>query len=151
MLGRKILITWLGLALGFPYYGTGLHAQTKSSSTSDGVYTASQAQQSLPIYHQQCASCHGEDLEGSGQTPPLVGDDFIQNWQGLTLDALFDKIQVQMPADHPGTLSREQAAGILAYILSANKYPVGKTELPTDAAALKQIHIDKPPAAAPKN
>ena len=148
---RKIFVICLGLTLWVSYTGTRLHGQAAGSSTSDGVYTSSQAQQNIPEYHKECASCHGDDLEGSGQTPPLIGDDFIKNWQGLTLADLFDKIQTQMPADHPGTLTREQSAGILAYILSINKYPVGKTELPTDAAALKQIHIDNPPSASPKN
>ena len=89
---RKIFVIWLGLILCVPYAGTGLHAQTKSSSTSDGVYTASQAQQNIPVYQKECASCHGDDLEGSGQTPPLVGDDFIQNWQGQTLADLLRQL-----------------------------------------------------------
>ncbi len=159
---RGIFAAGLGLSLGVFYSGTGVHAQTTAqagpqtgtkttSSTSDGVYTAAQAQQNNPAYQKECASCHGADLEGNGPTPPLVGDDFIKNWQGMTLGDLFDKIQTQMPADHPGTLTREQTAGILAYIMSVNKYPAGKTELPSDAGALKQIRIDNPPSASAKN
>ena len=47
-----------------------------------------------------------------------------------------------MPADHPGTLSRADCVDILAYILKVNKLPAGKTELPSDADALKQIQFD---------
>ena len=147
---NQISAICMGFLLGLPY--ASLHAQASppassstTSSTSDRVYTAGQAQQGIPLYTQQCASCHSADLQGNGQAPPLIGDDFIKNWQGLTLGDLFDKIQTQMPADHPGTLTREQNAGILAYIMSMNKFLAGKTELPVDPAALKKIRIDNPP------
>lgn len=124
-----------------------LQAQTPSATAaSSGVYTAAQAQQGNAAYQKQCASCHGDDLGGSGQTPPLNGDEFMTNWQGQTMGDLFEKVQTSMPADHPGTLTREQTADLLAYLLSSNHFPAGKTDLPTDAAALKQIHIDKAPA-----
>lgn len=125
---------------------TTLHAQT-TSSTSDGVYTPAQSQRGNPVYQKACASCHGDDLEGNGQAPALVGDDFLANWQGQSLGDLFDKIQTTMPADNPGSLTLPQSADILAFILSFNKFPAGKTELPTDADALKHIRIDKPPVA----
>jgi hypothetical protein len=34
-----------------------------------------------------------------------------------------------------------QAADLLAYIFSQNKWPAGAKDLPTDVAALKQIRI----------
>ena len=46
-----------------------------------------------------------------------------------------------MPLDQPGTLSRQQNADVVAFLLRANAWPSGKTELPADAAALKQIKI----------
>jgi S-disulfanyl-L-cysteine oxidoreductase SoxD len=52
-----------------------------------------------------------------------------------------------MPADHPGSLTRPEAADLLAYILSFNKFPAGKTELPSDEDSLKKIMLPKP---APK-
>ena len=47
-----------------------------------------------------------------------------------------------MPADQPGHLSREQNAALLAYILSANKFPAGAAELSTDANLLRQIRFE---------
>lgn len=82
---------------------------------------------------------------GSGAaTPPLTGSDFAMNWNGQTLDDLFERIQTSMPADHPGTLSRDENAEIVAYILKVNKLPAGKNELPTDAEALKKIQFEMP-------
>jgi mono/diheme cytochrome c family protein len=148
---RRILTLSLSLILAVVLYsGTMLSAQ-KTSSTSDGVYTADQSQRGTPVYQKTCAACHSDDLAGNGQAPPLTGDGFIGNWQGQSLGDLFDKTQTSMPADNPGSLTRAQNADILAFILSANKFPAGKTELPTDADALKHIHIDKPPAAPAKN
>ncbi|HTX38139.1 MAG TPA: cytochrome c [Bryobacteraceae bacterium] len=115
------------------------------ASTRDGVYTESQASRGQASYKTACASCHGETLEGSGAaTPPLVGPDFTMNWTGQTLDDLFERIQTTMPGDHPGKLSREENAGILAYILKVNKLPAGQTDLPTSADALKQIQFEAP-------
>lgn len=113
------------------------------ASTRDGVYTDAQAARGQASYKAACASCHGETLGGSGAaTPPLAGQDFGENWTGQTLDDLFERIQTSMPADHPGTLSRATNADILAFILKANKLPAGKTELPSDADALKQIRFE---------
>lgn len=115
------------------------------SSTRDGVYTAEQADSGRAGYRKSCASCHRESLMGSGATAPaLAGEDFMAEWTGQTADDLFEKIQTTMPADHPGTLSREQNADILAYILQVNKLPAGKNRLPSDEDALKQIQIEGP-------
>jgi len=113
------------------------------ASTRDGVYTDGQAARGQASYKTACASCHGETLQGSGAaTPPLAGQDFTMNWTGQTVDDLFERIQTTMPADHPGTLSRAANADIVAYILKFNKLPAGKSELPSDAGALKQIQFE---------
>ena len=112
-------------------------------STRDGVYTERQATRGQASYKAACASCHGETLGGSGAaTPPLAGQDFASNWTGQTVGDLFDRVQTTMPADHPGTLSRNENADILAYILKVNKLPAGSTELPSDAGALKVIRFE---------
>ena len=54
-----------------------LGAQGKASA---GVYTAEQATRGEAIYKEQCAACHGDNLEGSGPMPPLAGMDFLTNW-----------------------------------------------------------------------
>jgi hypothetical protein len=46
-----------------------------------------------------------------------------------------------MPQDKPGTLGRQQTADVVAYILSVNRAPAGKTELPGEAEVLKAITI----------
>jgi mono/diheme cytochrome c family protein len=116
------------------------------ASVWDGVYSDAQAGRGAALYETACASCHGDKLQGKGQTPTLVGSDFVMDWSGMTVGDLFDKIQTSMPADKPGSLSREQNAGLVAYLLSANKFPSGKADLSSDAERLRQIRFEAAPA-----
>jgi len=111
----------------------------------DGVYTEEQAKRGEPLYYRDCSSCHGEKLQGDDNSPPLVGIDFITDWNGLTLGKLFDKIRLTMPRDGPSQVSNPEKADILAYILSVNKFPAGKTEL-QQGDALKEIRFEDKPA-----
>ena len=113
-----------------------------SRSVWDGVYTSEQAQRGEALYTRQCARCHGAQLTGGEAAPPLAGGDFLSNWNGLTVDDLFERIRVSMPADRPGQITRQQNADILAHILRANQFPAGKAELEQQAEVLKQIRIE---------
>lgn len=108
----------------------------------DGIYTNDQAAKGATLYATNCASCHGAQMKGKGQTPPLEGMDFLSNWTGMTVGDLFDKIQTSMPADRPGQVSSADNAAILAYIFKSNKFPAGEHELGTDSQSLGRIHID---------
>jgi len=118
-----------------------LFAQTAPHEVSarNGVYTAAQAQQGKTMYQNQCGMCHGD-----AQNSPLTGTAFLNNWTGQTVADLFMKTIVMMPAMDPGTMSPKDTADVIAYILSANKFPAGKTELPSDPQSLEMIHIVKP-------
>ncbi len=108
----------------------------------DGVYTEEQAQRGEPLYHEACASCHGGTLKGSGEAPPLAGGSFLANWNGLPLGDLFERIRRTMPQDKPGRISRQHKADILAYILSVNRFPAGKTELQHQTEFLNEIRFE---------
>jgi len=119
-----------------------LHAQ--GASTSTGVFTDAQVKRGEPIYKEQCAACHGEDLVGNDIIPGITGQMFINNWQGKSLGDLYDKIQTTMPALNPGSLTPEQTTDLIALVLNTSKYPAGQTDLPSKVEALQQIKIDKP-------
>jgi cytochrome c len=108
----------------------------------DGVYLDSQAARGEAGYREACASCHGAKMEGSGQMPPLAGSEFTSNWNGMSVGDLLEKIQLSMPADRPGQLSKQQCADILAYILKFNQFPAGSRELPPDADALRNVRFE---------
>jgi mono/diheme cytochrome c family protein len=103
-------------------------------SITEGVYSSPQAERAKPIYEAQCASCHGAALEGA-VGGPLTGDSFLANWSGRPLSNLVDKIEKTMPFDSPGTLSRQQATDLTAYMLEVGKFPAGRAELNEDGLA----------------
>jgi mono/diheme cytochrome c family protein len=108
----------------------------------DGIYTAEQAGRGKEVYASSCTGCHGQTLEGSGQIPPLAGEEFLNNWKGQTLADLFDKMKTTMPADSPGKLTNEENIDVIAYILSINKFPSGSNELKYDRQFLQRIRIE---------
>jgi len=124
-------------------------AQAKTASA--GVYAEEQTPRGETVYKEQCAACHGDNLEGSGPMPPLAGMDFLTNWQGKTLGDLYEKTQTTMPATAPGTLTPEQTADLLAYMLKASKYPAGATPLVGKVEELAPITIDAPKPDDPVN
>lgn len=113
-------------------------------SVNEGVYTADQAKRGEALYKENCSACHGDNLEGSGPMPPLAGKDFLSNWQGKTVGDLFEKTSTTMPATAPGSLTPEQAADIISFMLSKDQYPAGATALEAKAEPLAKIKIDAP-------
>lgn len=113
----------------------------RAASVWDGVYTEEQAKRGEAIYYQRCGACHGPSLEGGDMTPGLTGGIFTSNWNELPVSDLFERIRITMPLDRPSTLSRQQTADVVAFLLKANKWPAGETELPREAEPLKEIQI----------
>jgi mono/diheme cytochrome c family protein len=107
-----------------------------------GVYTDEQAKRGEAISNKLCTSCHGPELSGGEAGPTLVGLEFTGNWNNLTVLDFYDRVHTTMPADAPGTMTPRQATDVIAYVFKLNKYPAGKTELPTDVALLKGIKIE---------
>jgi mono/diheme cytochrome c family protein len=123
--------------------GVAVAAQA-TRSVNEGVYTADQAKKGEGLYKEQCAACHGDNLEGSGPMPPLAGKDFLANWTGKTLGDLYEKTQTTMPATAPGTLTPDQTADIVAFLLSKDNFPTGAAALVGKTEPLAQIKIEDP-------
>jgi cytochrome c len=85
------------------------------------------------VYQQQCASCHGENLQGGtgdrliGGRGSLVNDDpkkppvktVESYWPYAT--TLFDYVKRAMPLAAPDSLTNDQVYAVTAYILSQAK------------------------------
>ena len=139
----RIAVSVWALVAGAAVFHASVGAQGKS--VADGVYSDAQATRGTTLYAEQCASCHGENLEGVADLfPALTGDAFVKIWQGKSVGELFDKIATTMPALDPGSLKPEQSADITAFILSKSKYPAGAADLAASAEPLKQIQIVAP-------
>jgi mono/diheme cytochrome c family protein len=112
-----------------------------SKGTRSGVYTAAQADEGARVYAARCAICHGARLEGTVETPGLVGK-FVANWADRPLGDLFGYLARAMPQGSPGTLTPQDNARLVAFILRANGAPAGDAPLPADAAALRRMTFD---------
>ena len=149
---RRVLTIIFGAALAVAPFFTfsTLLAQQGTRSAKDGVFTAEQAKRGELLYGDACAACHDPKLVG-GIGPALAGKDFLGAWKDKPVAEVFTKIKVEMPLTAPGTLSPEQTADVVSFILSANQFPAGATALPTDATPLKDILIGEaaPAGAAP--
>lgn len=138
------------LTLGVLVVVAGLAGRAQETRTVwEGVYTEPQAKRGEGVYAEACANCHGAELEGIDMSPALAGATFSSNWSELSMGDLADRIRISMPADRPGTMPRAQIADVMAFMLQANKFPSGASELPQEVAALKQIRIvaEKPTPA----
>ena len=111
--------------------------ETPGTSQWDGVYTVAQANRGEPLYGDMCSVCHGAQLGGADFGPELLGEFVAAQWNDLPLAELYYLIRDTMPANAPGTLTGQEAADLLAFILHKGNYPDGTHELPADAESLK--------------
>jgi S-disulfanyl-L-cysteine oxidoreductase SoxD len=126
----------------------GAQAQPRQSVW-DGVYTEEQAGRGQTYYQQSCGRCHGANLAGTFETPPLMGR-FIPYWSGTTMDVMFDYVSTAMPLDRPGSLGPTANAAIVAYLLKANGFPAGTKEFGSTADVQKTISFDSAPPRTKK-
>lgn len=125
----------VGLAATIGYSASAQQAKTQW----DGIYTAEQATRGDAVYVEKCSSCHGAELNGGEMAPGLIGGEFTANWNDLSIGDLFERMRISMPQNNPGSLSRQQNADVLAYLLSKANYPAGTTEMPSQTEVLNGI------------
>ncbi len=124
-------------------------AQDGGRSVWQGIYTGEQADRGAGIYAQRCGACHGAALNGTGEAPPLVGGEFVSHWDTLTVGDLYDRVRTTMPQNDPMSMTREEYADVLAYMLKNNGFPAGTRELDKRSEVLATIGItaEKPASA----
>lgn len=133
------------------------YAQGARSITS-GVYTGDQARRGRDHYRKRCILCHldigqgreaepvivGQSLEreGDAEAPAVAGEPFLTRWNGKTAGALYDLMRKTMPVGSAGSLSAQDYADVLAYLLELSKLPAGPQELPSVRDQLDLIRIE---------
>lgn len=96
-----------------------------------GLYTADQAQRGQTVFSTICSSCHSPS-EFSGRR-------FESNWMVEPIGQFYQYISRRMPQGRPGSLSADQYASVVAYVLQLNGRPLGSQELPADSDSLDRI------------
>ena len=140
---RRVTMHWILLVLITPWVA----ANAAQAPAKSAVFTQAQAAEGNAAYQQYCSACHGQALEGAGVVPPLTGPRFDQAWRGKSAGVLAFHIRRMPPgSDAQATRPTEAAyAHILAYLLSANGFEPGDTQLPISADALADLAIPAHP------
>jgi len=97
------------------------------------TFTASQATEGQSGYAQNCAGCHGRNLDDGEFAPPVKGSAFKQQWSGKSVSDLFTYITTKMPPSNAGGLGDSSYLQITAFILQSNSIPLDAKSLPSVA------------------
>jgi mono/diheme cytochrome c family protein len=137
-LARTVGGSFVILAMGWMI--TASNAQ--EVTTAQGVYTEAQAARGLELFLDNCAYCHGPEMDGDGFFIPAIGGlDFRNYWRGRTAEDIFQFVNEFMPFDQPGALEAQIYVDVIAYIMQFSGYPAGENELPLDREGLSQVKI----------
>ncbi len=98
------------------------------------AFTEAQAQAGRGVYDQNCAGCHGRNMEGSGDAPALAGGTFMLAWRAKMISELFGEILQMMPPSSPGSLGETTTLNVSAFILQSNGAVPGQQPLTPSAA-----------------
>jgi len=101
------------------------------------VFTQVQVEAGRAEYEARCAVCHGADLSGSHDVPPLAGPDFLATWGSQTTLDLF-RYALTMPPGGRG-LKEEQYLSVVAFVLHRNGAASGETPLGPSTA----VRVDR--------
>ena len=120
-------------------------SQAPQRTTKEALFTEAQAQRGAALIRQiGCANCHGDTLEGGPEeTPALVGNSFVTEWQNQTLNDLAIKVS-SMPPNSNRQGTPQENVDIMTLLLAINGYPMGDKELSPDPEVLRQIKIVLP-------
>lgn len=108
-------------------------AKGTSGKSPPALFTAAQAVEGRKVYEEKCAFCHAPDMTGRA-APALKGKFFAAPSHKYKIRDIFTIVAQNMPATSPGSLSQDEYAHIMAYILQQNGYPAGDTDLTFEAA-----------------
>jgi mono/diheme cytochrome c family protein len=104
-----------------------------ATATPSGPTRAEQISAGEMVYANQCASCHGNDLQGVS-APGLTASNLSRF---STAAGLYDYISSRMPANAPGSLSESDYYNVEAYILEfRGLLPAGEGVTPDTAPGI---------------
>jgi mono/diheme cytochrome c family protein len=102
-------------------------------------YTAAQAEHGRALYQQHCASCHGNRLNDGQFGTPLKGSYFRSHWRDRTAAELLAFAVTQMPPAQPRSLTEQEHADVLAFLLQANGVAAGEVAFSRETLRLEAI------------
>jgi cytochrome c len=132
---------------------TAAATQVWAQGSGPSIYTTEQATRGRDTYASTCASCHGPDLRGLNDAPPLVGREFLNAWGKQRVSDLLAFVSQSMPPTGPGSLAPEVTLDILSYMLEANGARAGTQALTATIATRVETvagQVQPPEGGAPE-
>jgi alcohol dehydrogenase (cytochrome c) len=104
-------------------------------------FSGAQVERGKTAYAQNCASCHGRDMDSGEFGPPLKGRAFLDRWGGRPVAEFLGYLQANMPPGRTGELDGAVYAALVALLLDVNGASAGQQELPGDSRALGAMRM----------
>ncbi|MBB2179947.1 c-type cytochrome [Gluconacetobacter tumulicola] len=104
------------------------------------LFTAAQADAGKKAYADNCAQCHGDNLEGMAG-PALKGKNFASPKANFHVGDVFTIVSQNMPATQPASLPHDVYVNIMAFLLQQNGMPAGSAELTFDGAKSSTVPL----------
>jgi mono/diheme cytochrome c family protein len=119
----------------------------------DAYYTEAQAARGKAAFNRNCAYCHTVDPKRSTPEdllqalPSTFGGHFLErivNGKRVypNVYVLYSKLQ-SMPATDTHSITEENRVDIASYIMQANGYPAGTTEIPVNPGAMQLMNLNE--------
>lgn len=106
---------------------------SNASTLPPASFLPSQASRGAELYKASCGTCH--------EAGSLVGQGFVESWNGRRVYDLYALIHSTMPLDKPGGLKDGEYLDVVAYLLQANRHVGGADSLRADTVALRSTKI----------
>lgn len=101
------------------------------ASANEVVYSDDQADRGETRFTSVCAACHA--------TAEFTGEEFWSRLAGAPVFGFYDFVRTNMPWRNPNTLTREQYAEVVAYIIRLNGFAAGTVSLPSADVELRAV------------
>lgn len=109
--------------------------QRAANGAEPAAGVAAQVERGRVSFLQNCASCHGRDLDNGEFAPAVKGRGFLSHWGARPVSEFTAYLRANMPPGRMSELSKEDYAALVAFVLNANGAPSDAASLPPGPAA----------------
>jgi hypothetical protein len=142
---------------------------TPSGALAEAYFTEAQAARGATLFAKHCANCHSAEVDaeraqkegrpiqgfrtGSRFVPSNLGGRYVLDFTWPRGDKAGHKLytnayylfrELESMPDPTDTISQQERVDIMAFLLSRNGFPAGRTELTSDTESMKLMPLDGP-------
>ncbi len=122
-----------------------LSAQRAANAVEPTAQRTAQVERGQSSFLQNCASCHGRNLDNGEFAPAVKGRSFLNHWGARPVSEFAAYLRANMPPGRTGELSKDDYTALVAFIMNANGASSDAESLPPDSAALTAIRMPGEP------